>query len=192
MEIKISCPYCSKLFSAGDSLHGKIVYCPGCYNPVQVPLFRGTKGTPRELLHPATRIINPPALTRIRLAAILNIVIGIVTLLAATCVAFGISTPYLEELEAPDEMARFFEHHLYVASALLNMALGVLMITAGALMEAGKKSGRTLGIIAGFACCVSFWSCCTFILRLGCGVYTLIILFREETKYIFETGTGSP
>ena len=197
MALQVSCPYCGRILSGDDSLRGKVVHCPGCGSAVQVPPLDQQAQIPRGLPFSPQKPVTSSIATHINVIGILNIVVGILTflwVLYAALNAFVLRLPTMVDLPQgppPDEMAKSMlgaMSNANVVMLLLSVPTGILQILAGILILARNKTARTLGIIAGSLGCVSLWTCCAFPFCLGCGIYTLIILFREEVKHIFEAG----
>lgn len=92
----------------------------------------------------------------------------------------------------PNEEAMKFG--MYVGSAMMAFYALIHGVYALAGNFVRTWRNRTFGIVMGIVGCIPCLfahPCCTYILSLGTGIFTLIVLFNEETAAAFRAG-GPP
>ncbi|MBM4018578.1 MAG: hypothetical protein FJ288_09670 [Planctomycetes bacterium] len=194
MTIEVSCGTCGRGWAVAEELAGRPIACPGCGAAIPVPPAPGAAaGAPRQPEVVLT-LSQAGALANLRMAAVFNIVAGIVSVLMAGLLVFyavmfatmGMRT------EMPLDSPPVFKILIgfSAVAALLSLASGAVQILGGTYLAMRRPGARTLGLIAGFASCVSVWGYCVYPLCLAAGIYTVIVLFRRETREMLEASAG--
>jgi len=193
MPIEIQCPTCGKAWAIADELAGRPVLCPACGATMGAGPAAAAPAAPAVGAAQAPEVLLTLAqagtLMQIKMAAVFNIVVGILNVLTAGLMVFY---AVMFMVGMPREMPHDSAGALKVmgilsgVAAFLSVVLAVLQIFAGAYLVMRKPAARTLGLVAGFASCVSLWGLCVWPLSLATGVYTLIVLFRGSTKQALQ------
>ena len=103
------------------------------------------------------------------------IVYGIIRLIMAVCLFIFSGTAtlmfgaLLNRVPDPQSLMNMF-HTVYIVMIVLSVVCGILGLMAGIALRAGQRSGRGLGLAAGFL------SLPNFPLGIALGVYTLVVL----------------
>ncbi len=71
---------------------------------------------------------------------------------------------------------------------VLSAACGIVELVAGIMLLKRTPGARTLGLVSGFVSCVSVWGCCVYPFCLAAGIFTLILLFKEQYRLLLEQG----
>jgi hypothetical protein len=111
-------------------------------------------------------------------------VYGVIRLIMAVCLVIYVGTAtvmfgaLLNRVPNPLALMGVF-HFMYTVMIALSAVCGVLGLMAGPALLAGRRSGRTLALIAGFL------SLSDIPLGTTLGIYTLVVLLPTTTMQIY-------
>jgi len=194
MPIEIRCAGCGRTWAVADELVGQPVVCPACGATIggapPADAFAAPAAAPAQAPEMLLTMSQANTLMSIKMAAIFNIVVGILSVLMAGlmvfyAVFFMVGMP--REMAAQNAAGMFKVMGITSGvAAILSLISAAIQILAGAYLVMRKPAARMLGLVAGFASCVSLWTYCVWPLCLAVGIFTLIVLFRGSTKQALE------
>jgi len=201
MPIQARCHGCGKMYNLTDDLAGKRVKCPGCGAAFLVPTAEQPLGpTPPPAASPTQRpapippsFSQPPSppsriLTHIKVVGIFNVIVGALSglwFLFSLMVIMAVAGGMMEG--DPDAPPLAFMYALWAGIGILSLVSGIIEILAGVRLLQRHPAARRVGLVAGFVSCASLWGCCVWPFCLASGIYTLVILFREEARLLLES-----
>lgn len=135
--------------------------------------------------------VGPPEtakiLSRLKLAGIFNIVVGSLSLLwAILMLPQAFFSPVLARLDP--EVPRALMIGVILVMSALSAGCGVVELLAGIKLLMRGPGARKLGLISGFVSCAGLWGCCIYPFCLAAGIFTLILLFKEDYRVFLERG----
>lgn len=197
LPFTIQCPVCGKRHQVSDSLRGKRGRCSTCGTVVDVPAQPAPEGplpqsgdSPPEPPAPATlpratTEPNPKLVANLKAAGILSIVLGGLVLAWALLMAIEIPLSLSGAFEdGHDDPPREAIAAIFAVLFLLSVGLGLLQIVSGVRLLQLRKGARTLATVSGIATLAALWVCCLYPFCVPLGVYTLVILSREEVREV--------
>ena len=124
-----------------------------------------------------------------KLVGIFNTVVG--------CISFGWALLCLIEIPVAFYMAAEERHRggpagpspilmalIFLVMLGLSVATGIVELMAGIRVLKRREGARKLAFFSAIASLCSLWGCCAYPFCLAAGIYTLVILAREDVKQI--------
>jgi len=176
MPHRVRCDSCGTENDLSAAVPGQAATCQNCGAAIQVP---GAGPVPSNQAGP---------LGTVKAVAILNIVAG----------GLGLLWGLLMLIEAVAGATGMLPHErgdpplaLMVLICLVMLALavagGIFVLFAGVKLLQRKPGARKLAFAAGIVNCAGvIWACCAGVLTLPVGIFTLIVLSREDVKRLVE------
>jgi hypothetical protein len=139
----------------------------------------------------ATPADDPGALSTIRTAGIVNIIVAVVNALWAGLMALETAFIALGAMDAdfakdPDSPPKAVMVVMCATMFFFSAATTAVQALAGFALLNRKPSAARLALASGIASVVSLWGCCVYVFSLGAGAFTLYVAFSEKTKAALE------
>jgi DNA-directed RNA polymerase subunit RPC12/RpoP len=184
MSTEVRCTGCGKTWTVAGDAVGQTVACPGCGGAIAVGAAAPLPPAPEPLV----TVGQARTAMHIRMSAVFNLVLGGIHLLWAVfmvleCVVFVF-------IARQDRTSNAFPLKimliLFAGMGVLSLLAGAVHLLGGVYLLKHKPGARLMGLVAGFVACACLWSYCVWPLGLAVGIYTLVILFRKETRRALE------